>query len=110
MKNCVAAALLVLVPGLMLVAGRSFSQEPSESSRKILSRVAPQYPSIARTMNIRGTVRAVALVAANGTVKSVEVKGGHPLLAEAAQNALHQWKFEPAAHETYEIIEIRFAP
>jgi len=78
--------------------------------RKILTRVAPQYPSLARSMNIRGTVRVVALVAPNGTVKSLEVKGGHPVLAEAAQNALRQWKFEPASHETYEIIEIRFAP
>jgi len=61
-------------------------------------------------VNIRGGVRVVALVAPNGTVKSVEVKGGHPLLAEAAQNALRQWKFEPASKETYEIVEIRFFP
>jgi TonB family protein len=61
-------------------------------------------------MGIQGNVRAVALVSPNGTVKSVEVKGGHPLLAEAAQKALRQWKFENTPHETYEIIEIRFAP
>jgi len=62
-----------------------------------------------RTTGIK-LLGAVALVAPNGTVKSVEVKGGHPLLAEAAQNALRQWKFEPASHETSEFVEIQFAP
>ena len=110
MKNRIAVALFVLVPILALIPGYATAQESSESVRKILTRVAPQYPTLARTMNIRGSVRVVALVAPNGTVKSVEVKGGHPVLAEAAQNALRQWKFEPASKETYEIVEMRFSP
>jgi len=109
MKN-IAAALFVLWSVLIFVPGQAPAQESSENVRRILSRVAPQYPNLARSMNIRGSVRAVALVAPNGTVKSVEVKGGHPVLAEAAQNALRQWKFEAVSKETYEIIEIRFAP
>ena len=108
MKNRIAVALFVLVPILALIPSYATAQESAESVRKTLTRVAPQYPNLARTMNIRGSVRAVALVAPNGTVKSVEVKGGHPVLAEAAQNALRQWKFEPASKETYEIVEIRF--
>ena len=110
MKNRIALALFVLVPILALIPGYATAQESSESVRKILTRVAPQYPTLARTMNIRGSVRVVALVAPNGMVKSVEVKGGHPVLAEAAQNALRQWKFEPASKETYEIVEMRFSP
>jgi TonB family protein len=110
MKNRTAVALFVLFSILPFAPSFARAQESSESVRKVVTRVAPQYPSLARSMNIRGTVRAVALVAPNGTVKSVEVKGGHPVLAEAAQNALRQWKFEPAPHETYEIIEIRFTP
>jgi TonB family protein len=108
MKNRIVVALFALLS--ILAPSHAPAQESSESVRKILSRVAPQYPSLARSMNIRGSVRAVALVAPNGTVKSVEVKGGHPVLVEATQNALRQWKFEPASHETYEIIEMRFAP
>ncbi|HWY22586.1 MAG TPA: energy transducer TonB [Candidatus Acidoferrum sp.] len=110
MKNRIAVALFVLLSIFAFATSYAAAQESSESARKILTRVAPQYPSLARSMNIKGSVRAVALVAPNGTVKSVEVKGGHPVLAEAAQNALRQWKFEPASRETYEIIEIRFAP
>jgi TonB family protein len=110
MKSRIAVALFVLFSILAYAPSHAPAQESSENARKIVSRVAPQYPSLARSMNIKGTVRAVALVAPNGTVKSVEVKGGHPVLVEATQNALRQWKFEPASHETYEIIEMRFAP
>jgi hypothetical protein len=55
-------------------------------------------------------VRAEALVAPNGTVKFVDVKGGHPVLVEAAQHAIYKWKWAPASHETRELIEVRFDP
>ena len=48
------------------------------------------------------------LVEPNGTVKSVEIKGGHPLLVQSAQMALQAWKWEPASHETHEIVELKF--
>lgn len=105
-----AVVLFVLTPVLMLAPSRSFSQEPAPGVRKILTRVAPQYPDIARSMSIGGTVKVVGLVAPNGTVKSVKVLGGHPVLAEAAQKALLQWKFEAAPHDTSEIIEMKFTP
>lgn len=61
-------------------------------------------------MNIRGLVKVEVLVSPNGTVKSVLVKGGHPMLAQSAVTAVGHWKFEPAAHETKEQIEIKFDP
>lgn len=59
-------------------------------------------------MKIQGSVRADVLVAPNGTVKSIEIKGGHPLLVQSAQIALHEWKWEPAPHETHEFVELKF--
>jgi TonB family protein len=70
----------------------------------------PHYPEIARTMNLSGSVKADVLVAPNGTAKSVEVKGGHPVLVRAAQDAIYKWKWAPAAHETTEAIEVKFNP
>jgi len=110
MKNRIAVALFVFLSILLFASNHASAQDSSEPVRKILTRVAPQYPSLARTMNIKGSVRAVLLVAPNGAVKSIEMKGGHPVLVEAAQTALRHWKFEPAPHETTEIIEIRFTP
>jgi TonB family protein len=110
MKNRIAVALFVLVPVLMFAPSQAPAQESSEGIRKVVSKVLPQYPSIARSMRLQGVVRADVLVAPNGTVKSVEVKGGHPLLAQSAQNALREWKWEPAPRETHESVELRFNP
>jgi TonB family protein len=105
----IPATLLVTLLGILLVPS-AFGQEQSESTRKILNRVTPQYPEIARTMNLRGNVRAEAVVQPNGMVKSVEVKGGHPVLVRAAQDAIYKWKWAPATHETREPIEVKFDP
>lgn len=98
----------IVVLTLTLAPGSILSQDHVEGARKVVSRVAPQYPSLARSMNIQGTVKADVLVAPNGIAKSVEIKGGHPLLVQSAQNALREWKWEPAPHETHEIIELKF--
>jgi TonB family protein len=76
----------------------------------VVSKVVPTYPAIARTMNLTGTVKLEALVLANGSVKSVQVKGGNPLLVQSAQRAIHVWKWEKANHESTEQVEFRFQP
>jgi TonB family protein len=110
MNRLIAAALLVLF-GLLVNPSPSWAQqEQEESVRKVVSRVIPNYPQMARTLNLRGTVRAEALVKPNGEVKSVDVKGGHPVLVRAAQDAIYRWRWEPSAHQTREPIEVRFDP
>jgi TonB family protein len=103
------AATLLLLSALVLPAA-SFGQEDVAPARKILNQVTPQYPQIARNMKLRGSVRAEAVVEPNGIVKTVEVKGGHPLLVRAAQSAIYKWRWAPAAHETREPIEVKFNP
>src|ERR1700683_804705 len=86
------------------------SQESAESHRKVISRVAPEYPGTARMLNLRGSVKLDALVEPNGTVKTAEVKGGHPLLAQAALNAVYKWRWEPAAKDSHELVVVQFNP
>ena len=108
MKNRIAVAIFVLASILMLAPSHAPAQETSEVLRKVVSKVVPQYPGLARSLNLQGIVRAEVLVGPNGKVKYVEVKGGNPVLADAAQSALRQWKWEPSAHETHESVELRF--
>jgi len=110
MKIRLAAAIIVLLPILMFAPSHASAQESSAANRKIVTKVMPEYPALARSMKIEGIVRADVLVAPNGKVTSVEVKGGHPLLAQAAQDALRQWKWEATSHETHESVELRFTP
>ena len=79
-------------------------------ARKPKTRVAPVYPAVARRMNIEGTVKLAVVVAPNGTVKSSKPVGGHPLLVNAAMDAMKQWKFEAAQTESSGIVEFRFQP
>ncbi len=85
-------------------------QGSSETTRKVTNRVVPGYPELARAMNVRGIVRLEVLVAPNGTVKSVKVIGGHPVLVQAAERAVQKWKWERVEHESNEAIELRFNP
>lgn len=78
-----------------------------DSGRRIKSRTNPQYPELARKMNVSGSVRLEVKVAANGQVRSVRPLGGHPLLIDAAESAVKQWRYEPGPEAT-EIIEIHF--
>lgn len=82
----------------------------TETARKVLNRVLPVYPPMARTMNLTGTVKLEALVLPNGTVKSVQVKGGNPLLVQAAQNAVREWKWQKSDHDSTEELEFKFHP
>jgi TonB family protein len=100
--------LVLLLAAIIGFSKQSQSQDSSETTRKVLVKTAPIYPTLARTMNIHGVVKVEALIAPNGAVKSVDVKGGHPLLTQSAVTAVGHWKFEPAPKETKELIEIKF--
>jgi TonB family protein len=50
------------------------------------------------------------MVLPNGTVSSVNVLGGNPVLAESAMAAVRKWKFVPAASQTVEDITLNFNP
>jgi TonB family protein len=84
--------------------------EQTEGSRKITNKVVPLYPPLARSMNLSGTVKLEALVLPNGTIKSVQVKGGNPLLVQSVQSAIQKWKWEKAERESTELIEFKFTP
>jgi TonB family protein len=104
----VTAFLIISVPGFMFHPTSTFAQEPLP--RKLKSRVAPEYPEIARKMSLSGVVRIEVVIAANGSVKETKVIGGHPILAAAAADAVKKWKFDPANGETTEIREFKFDP
>jgi TonB family protein len=102
--------LFVLLALISTFNPRSWAQDSVDGVRKILIKTAPVYPTLARSMNIHGVVKLEVHVAPNGTVKSVDVKGGHPVLTQSAVTAVGHWKFEAAPKETKEEIDITFEP
>lgn len=116
MRRRAAAAFLALLLGAvafspsLVLAQDSSVQEQTETKRKVVNKVVPLYPELARKMQIRGTVRVEVVIAPSGKVKMTHVIGGNPLLAQSAVGAIEQWKWTPAPQETQELIELSFHP
>ena len=85
-------------------------QAQEEIARKVKTKVPPTYPELARRMSISGVVKVQVVVAPNGSVKNAKIVGGHPLLANAAVDAVKRWRFEPASEETTGVVEFKFDP
>lgn len=78
----------------------------TDSKRKAKVNTPPEYPELARKLNIEGMARVLAVVSAEGNVSKVKELGGNPILVTALAQAVKSWKYEPAEHES--MIEIRF--
>jgi TonB family protein len=94
-----------------LLVNCSFAQTAAsdESKRKVKSKVVPRYPALAKRMSIAGKVKIEVVIAPDGHVKSTRALGGHPLLVEACQEALQEWKFAPGPEESAQIVEFDFS-
>ena len=101
--------IFILLAMVCAVCGFSAAQD-APSGRNVVRRVTPQYPEIARSMRLQGNVKVEVVVSSTGAVKSVDVKGGNPLLAESAKRAILQWTWDPARRETHELVEVKFNP
>ncbi|MBN1570155.1 MAG: energy transducer TonB [Acidobacteria bacterium] len=62
---------------------------------KLIHRVDPPYPKLALIARVSGSVRLEAVIDEEGSVTDLKIVEGHPLLNEAAYNAVKQWKYLP---------------
>lgn len=62
---------------------------------KLLKQVMPVYPPMAKIAHISGTVRLLGIIGKDGTIRNLQVIGGHPWLARAAVDAVSQWVYRP---------------
>jgi TonB family protein len=65
------------------------------SAGNILSRVSPEYPPVARAAHVGGAVVLRALISEDGSIETLSVISGPPMLVKAAMDAVEQWKWKP---------------
>lgn len=104
-KLLVAATAAFLFSG---AAGFAQSGSTDESKRKVRTKTAPIYPELAKRMSVGGKVKIEVVITPDGHVKSTRVVGGHPLLVQACQDAVKEWKFVAAAEESTQVVEFEF--
>jgi TonB family protein len=110
MKSSWIRVVLATAAATLLLGTTAIAQQAAsdETGRKVKSRVNPAFPELARRMNVTGKVKLEVVIAPDGHVKSSRVIGGHPLLVQACQDAIRDWKFVPAAEESTQVMEFNF--
>lgn len=61
----------------------------------LIKKVQPNYPAAALRTHVEGPVQLLATIAKSGNITAVKVISGEPLLAQAAVDAVKQWKYKP---------------
>lgn len=67
----------------------------AEATRAVVSKVAPEYPAMARQLKMAGEVEVEAVVTETGQVEAVNIVSGNPVLTRAVVEAVKKWKFAP---------------
>lgn len=83
-----ATAPIASVPRQINIAG-------SVQAAKLIRKVTPLYPPVARTAHVQGTVRIRAVIGVDGQVKSLSTLSGPPPLIQPAADAVKQWRYQP---------------
>ena len=91
---------------LAISPASSQTSQVQTNARKLKVSVPPEYPELARKMNIQGVARVLLTVTSDGRVVGVKELGGNPVLVASLVQAVRKWKYESADRESE--IEVRF--
>lgn len=67
----------------------------AEAADVVSQPVRPGYPVLARQMKVQGSVILQAMIGRDGLIQDLHVLTGPPILADAAEQAVRQWRFKP---------------
>lgn len=93
--------------GFGVDAGKLVGEKTSvDRAAKVLQRVAPEYPSVARNKGIAGEVLVKVRIGTSGAVEDARVEKADPpgLFEESALKAVRAWRFEPAFQKGQPIV------
>jgi TonB family protein len=96
---CIALCLLGINVGGAFALGQDGPDKPPVSDivpGRLIKRVDPVYPEIAKVGQLDGRVVMNIMIGADGTVKDIKVTRGLPQLIGSAVHAVSQWVYEPA--------------
>ena len=60
----------------------------------LIRKITPVYPPLAKQARIQGVVRFTAVIGKDGAIQNLQLVSGHPLLVEAARQAVTQWQYK----------------
>jgi TonB family protein len=89
--------------------------DPKVAETRLTGRVEPQYPQMAKIAHIQGDVVLHILIDRQGHVAKVKQKSGHPILIQAAIDAVNKWDYQPfllngQPTDVETLVTVRFRP
>ncbi len=95
--NRTIASLLDALPPAMpkSVVPHSVRVSSGVAQGMLVHEVRPLYPALARSARIQGAVVLQATIGKDGTIQNLHLLSGHPLLTQAAMDAVRQWLYRP---------------
>ncbi len=87
--------LRITVVNLPKIATQKVRVSSGVAQGLLIRQVSPRYPELARQARIQGTVTLAAVIGKDGMVQNLRVISGHPLLTNAAMDAVKQWLYKP---------------
>jgi TonB family protein len=103
----VLGGIISSVPSAQVVK-QIVDEVPLQPNPPLVKKVDPEYPPLARQARISGIVRLRATIAADGSIKNIQVASGHPLLVPPTLNAVKQWVFQGTGSDVTTLLEIPF--
>jgi protein TonB len=82
-------------PHLKPPPSRPLSVGGDVMAARLVQRIEPAYPAIARAAHISGVVHLHAIIGKDGSVRDLEAVDGNILLAQAAKTAVQRWRYRP---------------
>jgi protein TonB len=123
-----SSGLAEVAPSAMIAAAITIDPPPPPASvqpdrievggqvvaAKLIHQPHPVYPPLARQARIQGTVQLRAVIGREGGIQSLAVISGHPVLVQAALDAVRQWRYQPTLLnglpvEVETTIDVKFA-
>jgi protein TonB len=74
---------------------KSVSVSQGVQMAKLIRKVKPEYPALAKAARISGVVHLIGVIGKDGTIQNLQLISGHALLARAAIEAVRQWVYRP---------------
>jgi protein TonB len=78
-----------------VINARPVRQGGTVQAANLVYQVKPVYPPIAIRTRVHGVVLLEAVISKEGSVERLQVLSGHPLLTQAALDAVKQWRYRP---------------
>ena len=86
---------LAVVPKFQPVLPQRLRISQGVTRGLLIHRVEPSYPTLAKAARVQGEVVLKAIIDKDGTIQNLQLVSGHPMLVQAAIDAVREWRYRP---------------